>query len=292
MSELESRGLLSRRSFLAAAATVAATATVLPGEAGAAPEAPLAGRVKKAVIWNMFQSDQSVADKFKTLKALGFDGIEARVGDRVDPAEMRAGAEAAGVAIHSVMLGSVDNINGAVDLAKTLGAGAVLLVAGRVNESMPYKENYERTQAIIRESIPHAEAQEIYLLVENVWNNFLLSPLEMARYIDELDSPWVAAYFDVGNVVRFGYPEHWIPVLGERIKRVHIKEYSRDKQLNEGLWKGFEVEMGEGSIDWPAVRQSLIDIDYRGWITAEVGGGGEARMRDISERMDQVLALA
>ncbi len=291
MMENNTSRLLSRRGFLTTAAAGAAAASLLSRVSAAAVEAPLAGRVKKAVIWNMFRSDKSVAEKFKALKEIGFDGIEARVADNEDPEEMRAGAEAAGMDIHCVMLGSVDNINGAVDLAKAMGAGAVLLVAGRVNESMPYKENYKRTQAIIRESVAYATDQEIFLLVENVWNNFLLSPLEMARYIDELDSPWAASYFDVGNVVRFAYPEHWIPVLGERIKRVHIKEYCREKQNNEGLWKGFNVELGEGSIDWKAVRQTLIDIDYRGWITAEVGGGDEARMKEISERMDKVLAL-
>ncbi len=291
MSNHESQTGLNRRSFLKTAAVAAAAASVLPQHGVSAAVAPLAGRAKKSVIYNMFQSDASVEDKYKMLREVGFEGLEIRYRDPEDPEEMRRASEAADLPIHSVMLGSVDDITGAVDLATAVGATAVLLVAGRVNETMPYKENYERTQATIREAIPYAEEKQVHLLVENVWNNFLLSPLEMARYVDELDSPFVGAYFDVGNVVRFAYPEHWIPVLGERIKRVHIKEYCRDKQNNEGLWKGFNVELGEGSIDWEAVRGELIAINYNGWITAEVGGGGKDRMKEISEQMDRVLAL-
>ena len=129
------------------------------------------------------------------------------------------------------------------------------------------------------------------LLVENVWNNFLLSPLEMARYIDELESDTLGVYFDIGNVVRFGWPEHWIRTLGTRIKKLDIKEYSREKQNDEGLWKGFDVKIGEGSVDWAAVRTELKALNYKGWGTAEVSGGEEDRLADISARMDRVLDL-
>ncbi len=282
---------LDRRTFMKTAAAATVAASVAPWHVASAATAPLAGRAKKSVIYNMFQSNAPVVDKYKILREVGFEGLEIRFRDPEDPDEMRRASEEAELPIHSVMLGSVDNIDGAVDLATAVGATAVLLVAGRVNENMPYKENYERTQAVIRDALPYAEEKEVHLLVENVWNNFLLSPLEMARYVDELDSPYAGAYFDVGNVVRFAYPEHWIPVLGERIKRVHIKEYCREKQNNEGLWKGFDVELGEGSIDWEAVRREFVAIDYNGWITAEVSGGGKERMQEISDRMDSVLAL-
>jgi L-ribulose-5-phosphate 3-epimerase len=140
--------------------------------------------------------------------------------------------------------------------------------------------------------LPYAEQQGIKLLVENVWNNFLLSPLEMARFVDEFDSPAIGCYFDIGNVVRFGWPEHWIRILGPRIVKLDIKEYSREKQLNEGLWKGFDVEIGEGDCNWPAVRAALADIDYTsGWATAEVPGGDRKRLADIARRMDDVLQL-
>jgi hexulose-6-phosphate isomerase len=112
----------------------------------------------------------------------------------------------------------------------------------------------------------------------------------MARFIDELDSPFAGSYFDVGNVVRFGWPEHWIRILNKRIIKLDIKEYSREKQLNKGLRKGFEVEIGEGDCDWPEIRIALKDIGYTtGWATAEVPGGDRRRLAEIAERMDRVL---
>ena len=124
------------------------------------------------------------------------------------------------------------------------------------------------------------------------WNNFLLSPLEFARYIDEFESPMVGAYFDVGNVVRFGWPEQWIRILGKRIVKLDVKEYSRKKQRNEGLWKGFQVEIGHGDCNWPEVRKALTEIGYTsGWATAEVGSGDRTRLADIARRMDTILGL-
>ncbi|HNZ48328.1 MAG TPA: sugar phosphate isomerase/epimerase family protein [Candidatus Hydrogenedentes bacterium] len=283
--------LMSRRTFLHTASAAAAGAMLFSSTACASAQMPLAGRIKKAIVYNMFQSDAPVVEKFRALKEAGFQGVEAQTKAPEDPAEMVAAARETGVEIHSLMHGSVDNIPSAVDRAKALGVNVILIVAGRVNEQKSYQDNYTETQAVIREALPYAAANEVTLLVENVWNNFLLSPLEMARYIDEFESPWIQSYFDVGNVVRFAWPEHWIPVLGSRIKRVHVKEYSRDKQMNEGLWKGFDVEMGEGSIDWELVRKELLAIDYTGWVTAEVGGGDIERMKEISRQMDSILAL-
>ena len=114
----------------------------------------------------------------------------------------------------------------------------------------------------------------------------------MARFIDEMQNPTVGVYFDVGNVVRFGWPDQWIRILGNRIVKLDIKEYSRKKQNDEGLRKGFNVEIGEGDCDWPAVRQSLADVGYTsGWATAEVSGGDRQRLADIAERMNKVLQL-
>ncbi|HOZ47016.1 MAG TPA: sugar phosphate isomerase/epimerase family protein [Candidatus Hydrogenedentes bacterium] len=281
---------MNRRSFMKAAGTVAA-ATVAVSAASPATSGEFTGQIKKAVKYDMIQGDFSVVEKFQLLKDIGFDGVEPSVREKVDPEEMLAASKATGLPIHGVVNGSTADLRAAVDRAKCYGASSVLVVAGRVNEEMSYADNYTATQATIREAIPYAEANQIMLLVENVWNNFLLSPLEMARYIDELESEWVGVYFDVGNVVRFAWPEHWIPVLGKRIRKLDIKEYSRQKQNDEGLWKGFNVEIGEGSIDWTAVRRELKKIGYSSWATAEVGGGGRERLEDIARRMNQVLDL-
>jgi len=167
----------------------------------------------------------------------------------------------------------------------------VLYVAGRVNGETSYDENYRQTQEVIRKAIPHAEKREIPILIENVWNNFLLSPMEMARYIDELKSDYVGAYFDTGNVVGFGCPEQWIRILGQRIGKLDIKEYSRDIQREQGLYKGFDVPLGEGSVDWPAVREALEQIGYTGWATKERSSGGRDYLAEVSRRMNKILAL-
>ena len=280
---------VDRRTFVKTAGAALAGSALVGGREAAGVN--LAGRIKKAVKYGMIKEDTSVLDKFKMLKELGYDGVEPTVREKVDRNEMLEASKATGLPIHGVVNGSVQDISAAVDLAVFYGATSVLLVAGRVNEDMPYAKNYELTQATIAEAIPYAQEKKIMLLVENVWNNFLISPLEMARYVDELNSEWVGVYFDLGNVARYGWPEHWIPVLGKRIKKLDIKEYSRKKQFDEGTWKGFNVEIGDGDIDWAAVREELDKIGYNGWLTAEVPGGDRKRLADIAQRLDRVFGL-
>jgi len=153
-----------------------------------------------------------------------------------------------------------------------------------VNKKVSYRAAYARSQVNIRKLIPFAEQSGVKIAIEEVWNKFLLSPVEFARYIDEFGSPTVGAYFDVGNVVEYGYPEEWIHELGKRILKIHIKEYAKPKR--------FDYKLGEGEIDWAAVRQGLIDVGYEGWITAEVNYGDLAALKDVVRRMNQVLQLS
>jgi hexulose-6-phosphate isomerase len=145
----------------------------------------------------------------------------------------------------------------------------------------------------MREAAPLAAELGIRIAFENVWNNFLLSPLEAARYSDELqrgvDRPVFGWHFDIGNIVNYGWPEHWIEALGPRILKLDVKEFSRKRRDDEGLWKGFGVEIGEGDVGWDRVRAALRRIGYRGWAAAEVGGGGPERLADIARRMDTVF---
>ena len=157
----------------------------------------------------------------------------------------------------------------------------MLLVPAVVTKTVSYRDAYARSQANIRKILPDAERAGIKIAIEEVWNKFLLSPTEFARYIDEFESPWVGAYFDVGNVVEYGFPQDWIHELGKRILKVHIKEYAKEKR--------FGYPLGEGEIDWPAVRRALLDVGYEGWISAEVPGKGPAELKEIVRRMDQVL---
>jgi hexulose-6-phosphate isomerase len=281
---------MDRRTFLKTTAAAAA-ATALASQMPMAAAGEFTGKIKKAVKYGMINEGRTPLEKLQLLKEIGFDGVEPSFGEKVDPAELKAASEETGIPIHGVVLGSVNGINDAIDRAVLYGSSSVLLVAGRVNETMSYAQNWDETHATIQEALPYAEEKGILLLVENVWNNFLLSPLEMRDYIDSFQSEQIGVYLDLGNMVRFGWPEHWIPVLGNRTKKLDIKEYSRDKQNNEGLWKGFNVDIGEGSIDWAACRRELTAIGYEGWATAEVGGGGKEHLADVARRMDEVLSL-
>ncbi len=284
---------LTRRALLGGAVGAAASANWLSAtEAARLHERRETPRIKKAVKYHMITSKLSVLDKFKMLKDLGFDGTEIHVRTKIDRNEVRKAIEATGVVVHGFLNSSNIDLKHAIDSAKFYGATSVLVVAGKVDRDNPYDKVYREQQDRIKADLPYAEKQGIKLLIENVWNNFLLSPLEMARFLDKMESPAVGAYFDVGNVVRFGWPAHWIRILGKRIGKLDIKEYSRKKQLDEGLRKGFNVEIGDGDSDWPAVRTALADIGYTsGWATAEVRGGDRDRLAEIAERMDNVLRL-
>jgi L-ribulose-5-phosphate 3-epimerase len=294
-----SSSTLSRRSFLATGA-VATGVAIASGGSGllAQDEATPGGRptsdqrIRLAVKFHMIQEDLSILDKFKLVKDLGYDGVEPRAWADNDRRQMLKASEATGIRIHGVVNSSRPDIVDAINLSKYFGASSVLVVAGRVNKENSYDKVYRETQELIRSAIPVAEKQGIRLLVENVWNNFLLSPLEMARYIDEFDSPAMGVYFDIGNVVRMGWPAHWIRILQHRVVKLDIKEYSREKQKNEGLWEGFNVEIGDGDSDWPEVRTALAEIGYTdGWGTAEVPGGDRRRLAEVAERMRNVLAI-
>jgi hexulose-6-phosphate isomerase len=124
-----------------------------------------------------------------------------------------------------------------------------------------------------------------------VWNHFLLSPLEAVRYVDEFNSPAVGWHFDVGNVITYGWPEQWIRALGKRIQKFHIKEYSRKRSEEEGLWKGFDVPLLEGDDDWPTVMKAIDEIRYTGWVMTEQGGGSTPEgLKDLAQRLGKILA--
>ena len=168
---------------------------------------------------------------------------------------------------------------------KAYGGTTVLVVPAVVNQQGRLSRCLQTVAENIRKLIPDAQASGVKIAIEEVWNKFLLSPVEFARYIDEFESPWVGAYFDVGNVVEFGYPEEWIRELGKRILKVHIKEYAKEKRFNYRLGEGREI-------DWAAVASALSDCGYDGWITAEVPYGDLEEMKDVVRRMKRLLDRA
>lgn len=279
---------MDRRFFIRASAVISGGLIANPR----ATAGEFTGKIKKAVKFHMVTGNESIEDKFRLVKELGFDGVETRAKlASADQALVRSYATASekiGLPIHGLIHSNNPDLIGAIDQAKFLGANSVLHVV-RYDQKIGYMQNYNETQAIIRKAISHAEKQEVMILLENVWASFLIEPLSMARYIDELDSPMVASYFDVGNVVRWGWPQHWIEVLGKRIKKLDIKEYDLKMAMNEGMRKGFNKPLGEGSIDWAKVREQLGVINFEGWATAEVPGGDRERLTDIASQMDRVL---
>lgn len=299
----------TRRQFMkTSSAAAAAFALGAPGAPGAEQEKqPMRRSIRKAVKLGMVAGEMSLLEKFRLLKELGFDGVELDSPNNLDPDEVLAARDEIGLPIHGVVdsvhwrqtlsdpdpavrTKGVEGLQTALRDCKLYGGSTVLLVPAVVNKNISYDDAYRRSQAEIRKALPLAAELEVKIALENVWNSFLLSPLEAARYVDEFDSPMIGWYFDVGNVVNYGWPEQWVRILNTRIFKLDIKEFSRAKRDREGLWKGFGVKLLEGDCDWPAVMAALDEIGYRGWATAEVAGGDAERLRDIAERMDRIFA--
>jgi hexulose-6-phosphate isomerase len=290
----------SRRDFLKASVAAGVALSYGPEASWASP-LPEASHIKKALQIEMLPKQLSYAERFKLVRAVGFDAIEGQtVSDEHEAEEIKKAADDAKVKIHSVMNmahwdnplsssdpavveKSLEGMRTSLHNAKLWGAEAVLLVPAVVNSQTTYREAWTRSQKQIRKLIPLAEELKVIIAIEEVWNKFLLSPLEMPKYVDEFQSPWVKAYFDVGNVVLYGYPQDWIRNLGKRIAKVHLKDF---KRLEDGYrW----VNLGEGDIDWPAVRKAFADVGYTGYATTELEGGDEAYLRDVGQRVDRLV---
>ena len=225
---------------------------------------------------------------FALAKDAGLDGVELNCNpngdfDIDDPDEklkrLRRAADDVGVELPSVMPPWFDMVNPdatvrdhwigypqrLIERVEMLGVKAILTITGRVSPEVPYDVAYERTMDALKRVAPTAEEHGVDLCLENVWNNFLYSPLEFAGVIDAVGSARVKAYFDVGNFVFFAYPAQWIRLLGPRLGKVHVKDFDR----NVGGPTAFR-RLLEGSVDWADVRQALIDVGYDDFLTAEV----------------------
>lgn len=264
--------------------------------------------VKKGVLVSMLPKDLSMKDKFQLAKDSGFDAVEGQtVEDPAVEAEMAKASQATGVPIHSVMnmlhwqfpLSSSDNdavsksmagMETSIRNAAAWGANTVLLVPGVVNPATGYADAYKRSQAQIRKLIPSAEKNKIVIAVENVWNKFLLSPMEFARYVDEFQTPWVRAYFDVGNIVLYGFPQDWIRTLGaDRIAKVHLKDFRNRRNMVVRANVPEFVNLREGDIDWKEVHKAFHDIGYKGYMTVELSGGDAKYLKDVASRVDLII---
>jgi L-ribulose-5-phosphate 3-epimerase len=295
-------GETSRRDFLKL--TGASLVAPLGSKGSAARQDSGKLSLSKGLVFDMLPRKLTVADRFKLARATGFQVVQ--VPTTPDPraaVEIKAAAEAAGIQIDSVMnmahwkypLSSPDpavvnrslqGMRTSLHNAKLWGSQAVLLVPAVVTPNTSYHQAWVRSQGQIQKLLPLAQQVNVTIAIEEVWNKFLLSPLEMARYIDEFRSPWVKSWFDVGNVVFYGYPQDWIHTLGKRIAKLHLKDFKVSNDRYE--W----VNLGEGEVMWPAVRQALVDIGYSGSAICELQSGDEAYLRDLSRRIDRLLIQA
>ncbi len=288
-----------RRDFLkyAAAVTVGTGLLKTPARGQAQPSG---AKLLKALQANMLPQNLLDAQKLALAKKCGFEGIELNgpVADLAVAKEMGAQAKQAGVPIHSVVNGwggplsdpkpeKVDkglaSMETSLRCAKAVGADAVLLVPAIVTEEVGYGEAWERSQKNVRKLLPLAKELQVTIAVENVWNKFLLSPLEFAKYVDQFDDPWLKAYIDVGNMILFGFAQDWIRTVGKRIVKIHLKDFKREGSQ----W----TNLLDGDVNWPQVRKALDEVGYRGYLTPELSGGDEAYLTDLSQRVDKIIAM-
>ena len=277
--------------------------------------------MKKGInIWS-FAAGTTVAESIKIAKDAGFDGIELALNetgelslesrekeiDAIASLLKETDIEIAGLATglywdYAMTSESEANRNKAKDICKKqlqtaaqLGVDSILVIPGAVgvdfipnSEVVNYERAYERALAAIQELSVDAKGYGVNIAIENVWNKFLVSPLEMKQFIDTVNSEFVGSYFDVGNVVYNGYPEHWIEILGSRIKKVHFKDYRREA----GGLHGF-VDLLAGDVDYPVVVKALESIGYNNYVTAEMIPGykhyGNQIVYNASKSMDAIL---
>jgi hexulose-6-phosphate isomerase len=296
--------MVTRRRFIESVAAVSTISALSPRLGASADPAPTA-TIHKAVLISMLPKELPYLDRFRMAVDAGFAGIEMQtMADPAQAEEVRKASAQSGLRVHSVMnmdhwkfplsspdaevvSKSVAGMETSLRNAKLWGADTVLLVPGVVNAETSYRDAWTRSQTVIRERLlPLATELKVVIAVEEVWNKFLLSPIEFARYVDEMASPWIKAYFDVGNVVFYGFPQDWIRTLGPRIAKVHLKDFQLDRPGGKFAWKN----LGEGDIDWVEVRKAFADVAYDGWMTTEISGGDAAYLKDVGARFDRFLA--
>jgi hexulose-6-phosphate isomerase len=282
--------------------------------------------MKKSIsIWS-FYGNWSLEEKLRLAKDAGFAGFEIDLSEdgpvnlksaAADLKAVRALAEKCDVQLSGLATGLYWGANAVsadpaarekagrilqkqIECAAALGIDAILVVPGAVGvdfisgcEVVPYHLAWERAKDFIRAALPAAEKARITIGLENVWNKFLLSPLEMKAFIDGFGSEWVGSYFDVGNVLATGYPEHWIAALGERIRRVHFKDYRRAVGTADGF-----CDLLSGDVNWPEVMAALRAAGYQGWVAAEMippvpfyKHCPEVLIHNTSRAMDAIFAL-
>jgi hexulose-6-phosphate isomerase len=300
-------------------ATAAGAVAALPAAAaetaaaGAACPPPLPPHPERGLLFSCKYSmtkGGSLEERLASARDAGMDGVDFDDAAAVTPEGLRAAAAKTGVFIHNAInhghwqtrltspdaatrAKAVENLKHCIRVSHAAGGSAVLIVVGRADDG---PEGADRARAEIVKAIPLAAALGQRILFENVWNGMFYqdggprdqSVQPLADYIDSFESPWVGAFFDLGNHARYGDVAAWVRGLGPRIAKLDIKGYSNARADAQGNWKGF-VDIADGDIDWAAVRGALRDIGFTGWVSAEVGGGDRARLEVVLDQMKQAL---
>lgn len=278
--------------------------------------------MKKGIsIWSF--PTRPLSESFALAKDAGFEGVEVAIAEdgeinlkstESELLAVKSAASNAGIELYSVASGlywdnwltsdtesernrAKDIVKRHLETAKILGCDSILVVPGSVNAEfaapgrvVDYLDAYNRSLEAFCELKSYAEALKVNIGIENVWNKFLTSPVEMRDFIDKIDSPYVGSYFDVGNVLFNGYPEHWIKILGSRIKKVHFKDY----RIAAGGLHGF-VDLLAGDVNYPAVIKALESVGYNGYVTAEMIPAythyPETIIYNTSNAMDRILGV-
>ena len=300
---------VSRRSFLSNAAVLAAGAGLSRVAGNAAPAQvsdPLAGRIYKTLKIGMIKAEGGLSEKFKVAKAAGFMGVELNL-PGVDVAEARKAVADSGLVIDGSVCANhwtvrhtsadadarakaLETLKQAIRDTRAVGGHSVLLVVGK-GEDGPEAEIWARSVENIAKAIPLAAEEGVQIVIENVWNQFCYdhdgdhtqSAEKFVKYVDEFRSPWIGMHFDIGNHWKYGSMGDWIRQLNRRVYKLDVKGFSRkDSKF---------TPIGEGDIDYADVRKALLEINFYGWLAAEVGGGDQAYLTDVAKQMDTAFGL-
>ena len=294
---------MNRRSFLKIAAASTAATAFLPSASAASKR-----NLRKAIMYSTIGVKGSVLEKYRVMKEAGFEGVEPMGGmnrDEVLAAFKETGLKAASVCDHihwvkplsapdegTRKLG-LDGLLLSLQDARAYGAGSVLLVPGIARDGVSYDQCWERSIVEIKKAIPVAKELGVKISIENVGNNFITTPEQAMAYLDAINSEWVGWHFDIGNVGRnYGPAERWIQVLGKRIVRIHVKDFSATPPASGA--RGDRPKLLDGGTNWPGVMAALDRAGYQGWGISEQPGNQAADVetaRDLAQRMDKIFAL-
>ena len=295
---------MNRREFTGKTLMASALLSTAPLEGFSTIISPAERTLKKGIMWGSIGFGNTIMEKFQAAKDAGFDGVE--VMSHLNRDEVLKARDATGLVIPSVCgemhwkfllsdpdpavrAQGVEALKLSIEDANVYGADTVLIVPGRVTESVTYDECWTRSVEELKKALPLAIDLKIRIAIENVWNNFLISPMEAATYVDQFRTTFLGFYFDCGNILVYGWPEQWIKILNKRIAKVHIKEFSNKIAATQGKSAGFKVNLQEGDVNWTKVMAALDNIGYGGWTTIEQPGGNtQEGLKDLCTRLGNI----